>query len=381
MMDTVKEIIAELTALAEEPGRAVRTAMEKSGKKAVGCFPIYAPEELVYAAGMLPVGMWGGSAKGNLAGKYLQSFCCSVMKANTEQALRGDYDCLSAVIMTAFCDTLKCLIENWKAALPGMKILPIVYAQNRKGEAGRRYMREEFLRIKKELETVSGAEITEAALQEAVDLYDEYRSVMQKFIAVSAGYPALFTPRVRHLLIKAAYYMDKREYTDKMKSLLSRLPAPEAECNAYRRIILTGLMSEPNEFLTLLEENGFQVVADDLAQESRQFRTVADKCSAPLERMANRIAMQDGCAFLYDEEKNRGAMLLEMVERYGAQAVIFCQMKFCDPEEFDYPILKKEFADAGVPLMYVELEQQMDSIEQLRTRIQTLAEILSMRGR
>jgi len=74
-------------------------------------------------------------------------------------------------------------------------------------------------------------------------------------------------------------------------------------------------------------------------------------------------------------------MLLEMAEETGAQAVIYCQLKFCDPEEFDYPILKKEFATAKVPLLYVELEQQMDSPEQLRTRIQTLAEILPLRGR
>lgn len=381
MMETTRELIQELTGIAANPGAAVKSAMQQTGKKTVGCFPIYAPEELVYAAGMLPVGMWGGNTKGNLSGKYLQSFCCSIMKANTEQALRGDYDGLSAVIMTAYCDTLKCLMENWKVALPQMKILPVVYAQNRKSESGRQYMKEEFLRLKKELEAVAGTEITDEALEDALNVYDDYRSVMQEFIRIVPDYPALFSPKVRHLVIKAAYFMDKKVYTEKIRKLLGSLPAPETKPRSLHPVILTGLLGEPLEFLDLLEENGFQVVADDLAQESRQFRTVGDRSLPPLERMADRIARQDGCAFLYDEKKTRGAMLLEMAKETGAQAVIYCQLKFCDPEEFDYPILKKEFAAAKVPLLYVELEQQMDSLEQLRTRIQTLAEILPMRGR
>ncbi len=381
MMETTQELIQELTKIAEAPGAAVLDAIKSTGKKAVGCFPIYAPEELVYAAGMLPVGMWGGNTKGNLAGKYLQIFCCSVMKANTEQALRGDYDGLSAVIITAYCDTLKCLMENWKAALPGMKILPMVYAQNRKTASGRQYMKEEFLRIGKELEKVGGTEITDQALKAALDIYDDYRSVMQKFIVKIRKYPAVFTPRVRHLLIKAAYFMDKKDYTEKIRQILSSLPAPEPLPASRHPIILTGLIGEPVEFLDLLQENDFSVVADDLAQESRQFRTIADRNLPPLDRMVERIALQDGCAFLYDEKKTRGAMLIDMVKQTEAQAVIYCQMKFCDPEEFDYPIVKKELAQAGIPMLYVELEQQMDSMEQLRTRIQTLAEILPTRGR
>ena len=50
----------------------------------------------------------------------------------------------------------------------------------------------------------------------------------------------------------------------------------------------------------------------------------------------------------------------------------------CDPEEFDYPVYKKELEEAGVPMLYIEVDQQMDSIEQLRTRIQSFAEILKL---
>ncbi|MPM81551.1 (R)-2-hydroxyisocaproyl-CoA dehydratase beta subunit [bioreactor metagenome] len=329
---------------------------------------------------MLPVGLWGGQARGSLSSKYLPSFCCSVMKANTEQALRGQYDGLSAVIMTAFCDTLKCLMENWRAALPELKIIPIVYAQNRKSPSGQAYMREEFARVKARLEELCGVTITDEALWQAAEVYDDWREAMQRFVALTPAYPQIFTPAVRHLVIKAAFYMDKKVYTRKLLALMDALPPPAERPAGLRRVILTGLMSEPPELLELLEDLGYQVVGDDLAQESRQFRTASDRRLPPLERMAERLSRMDGCSFLYDENKLRGAMLLEQVRQTGAEAVIFCQMKFCDPEEFDYAILKREFQQAGVPLLQLELEQQMDSMEQLRTRLQSMAEILEANG-
>ena len=33
------------------------------GKKVIGVLPYYAPEELVYAAGMVPMGIWGSNNK------------------------------------------------------------------------------------------------------------------------------------------------------------------------------------------------------------------------------------------------------------------------------------------------------------------------------
>ena len=66
----------------------------------------------------------------------------------------------------------------------------------------------------------------------------------------------------------------------------------------------------------------------------------------------------------------------KMADKYDADAVIVCMMKFCDPEEFDYPILLLQFEEAGVKHIQVEIDQESTSFEQLRTRIQTFAEVL-----
>lgn len=370
------QIIRELEAAGENPKEAIRASMSETGKKAIGCFPIYAPEELVYGAGFLPVGMWGGPKTGTLADRYLQTFCCSIMKANTELALSGAYDILSGIIMTAYCDTMKCIMENWKIALPHLRLIPMVYPQNRKAASGIAFMQEEFTRVKARLEEIRGREITEEELTEAVDTYDDYRSTMQQFVKLASRHPAIFTARRRHAVIKAASFMDKRIYTEKMKELIRQLEALPPQTSAHKRVILTGLMAEPAEILDLMEENKLFVAADDLAQETRQFSVIAPRQGSAIERMARRVAMQDGCTFLYDAEKSRGRRLVELKKEYKADAVIFCQLKFCDPDEFDYPLIKKQLEAAEIPLLHLELEQQMESLGQLRTRIQSFAEIL-----
>lgn len=377
-MLTLADKIRELESAAEHPAAAVKKEMKDTGKKAVGCFPIYAPEELVHAAGMIPVGMWGGQTQGSMSDRYLQSFCCSIMKADTEQLLNGTYDMLSGIILNAYCDTMKCTMENWKTAEPKMKLIPMVYPQNRKIEAGRVFMEDELARVLAELEKIAGVTVDEKTLQASVDLFDNYRREMQRFVKLAGIHFDRVGAESRHKVIKAAYFLDKERYLEKIKEINEELESlPEASGAGKKRVILTGLISEPSSMLSLLDENGLVVAGDDLAQEERQFRCIAPEKDSALRRMANRVAMQDGCAFLYDESKSRGRHLTDLAGERMADGVIICQLKFCDPEEFDYPIYKKELEQAEIPMLYLELEQKMDSIEQLRTRIQSFVEMLS----
>jgi len=370
--------IAELREISQHPKKAVARAMQETGKKAVGCFPIYTPDEIIYAAGLLPIGMWGGPALGPLADKYLPSFCCSVMKANTEQALKGDYDGLSAVVVTAFCDTLKCIMENWKVSLPNLKVLPIVYPQNRKTEAGKAFFRAELERFAGALEEATGAAITSESLVAAVELYEEYRTAMREFVDAVSAKPGVLSALDRHHIIKAAYFMDKKDYIPKIRAVTEGVKAAEIpeKRRSYKKIILSGILCEPDALLETIDECGFSVAADDLAQETRQFRTAAPHGADGYARLVERLALQDGCAFLYDADKKRGAMLIELAKKVGVDGIVFNQLKFCDPEEFDWPIVKRELEEAGIPCLYLETEQQMDSAEQAHTRLQTFAETL-----
>lgn len=377
-MSRLQEIISTLEETARHPYRSVEEAIRSTGRKAVGCFPLYTPEELIYAAGLLPVGMWGAQTEIKLSDQYLQSFCCSIMRANLELGMNGTYKPVSAVIIPTFCDTLKCICENWKAGVPNIALIPMVYPQNRNTEAGVKYLQEELLRIKAELERVSGTLITEEAIESSFALYEEYRKAMRRFTAIAGDYPITIHAKTRHLIIKAAYFTDKAKYTALINELTDELERLPAESESYDgiKVVATGILSEPEILLDLFVENKIAFAADDLAQESRQFRTLARKEGTALEKIAYRMADQRGCPLLFEETKTRGQMLIDEVKESHADGVVIFMLKFCDPEEFDYPIYKRELEGAGIPMLYIEIEQNMKSVEQQRTRIQSFVEMI-----
>lgn len=378
-MSKIDSILTEMREVVDHPGRAVEEFKKKTGKKAIGCLPYYIPEEIVHAGGMLPVGVWGGQTTITRASKYLPSFACSIMQGVMELALKGVYDGLSAAIIPAYCDTLKCIGENWKVAIPQVKCIGLIYPQNRKIEAGVKFLEAEFDHVRSELEEVSGEKISDDAISRSIEVYNQYRRTMREFCEVAADYPVTITPSVRHTVIKAGYFRDKAEQTAQVKDLIIELKKLPAEKWNGSKVVIAGIMAEPDEYLNLFDEYHLAIAADDLAQESRQFRTDVPAGSNPIERLARWWSIFSGCSLAYDPTKARGPMLIDMVKKYKADAVVISMMKFCEPEEFDYPIIKKELEAANIPCLYVEMDQQMQSVEQLRTRIQGFSELLKTR--
>lgn len=66
---------------------------QAEGKKIIGCSPVHVPVELVYAAGMAPMGVWGSQGDVAAAKEYLPAFYCSVVQRTLEMALNGTLDC------------------------------------------------------------------------------------------------------------------------------------------------------------------------------------------------------------------------------------------------------------------------------------------------
>lgn len=371
-----KEIIQKLEIAALHPSKTVVDTIKTTGKPMIGCFPIYTPEEIIYAAGAIPIGMWGGNTELQLADKYLQSFCCSIMRSNMEYGMKGSYNMLQGIVLPTFCDTLKCVCENWKVAVPHIPIVPIAYPQNRTLDCGFEYLIYEFDRVKNEIERLLGVQISDDKLKEAFDLYEDYRTTMRAFTEAAADYPEIIGARTRHLIIKAGQFLDKAAYKEDIKLIMKSLKEEPIKKFKGIKVIATGLIAEPVEILEIFEENHIAFVGDDLAQESRQWRTPSRIDGSVFEKMAYRIVDQRGDTFLYEEQKTRGEMLIHMSKENKANAIVVFMMKFCDPEEFDYPIYKAEIEAARIPMLYLEIDQQITSFEQIRTRVQSFTEML-----
>lgn len=374
MEENVKALLEQFKAIAGDPKKAVADHLAETGKGAIGMMPIYAPEELVHATGFLPVGLWGGSRPATKARAYLPPFACSVMQQVMELECEGAYDDLAAVVFSVPCDTLKCMSQKWKGTSP---VLVFTHPQNRGLEAANRFLEREYAILKEKLENVTGVKITNAALEHSIQVYNENRAMMREFSVLAAQYPQVISAVDRHAVFKSRLFIEKSRHTALVKQLMEAVRAAEPQPWTGKKVVVTGILLEPNGLLELFDQLGLAIVADDLAQESRQIRVdVPEGDEAPLYRLARVWQKMYGCSVATDIQKQRGPMLLDMVRKTGADAIVVAMMKFCDPEEWDYPIYYKQFEAQGVRNLMIEVDQESTSFEQIHTRLQSLVETL-----
>lgn len=370
----LEKLIEKLTKISDSPLKTILDASNSNQKKVIGCVAPYVPEEIVYAADCIPVGLWGGQLEVKKARTYLPPFACSIMQSIMELEVNGEYDkVLSAVIIPASCDTLKCFGQKWKGNCPSIQF---VHPQNRRLTCANKFLVSEYRHIIKELEEILQIKITDQKLGDSIILYNEYRKTMRSFTQVAEEHLDVITPSVRHNLIKASYFMDKKEYLVLIKEVIEELRKLPKNQWTGKKVVITGITFEPVELLSILEQYGVAVVADDVAQESRQFRTDVPYANDPIVALAMQWQIHEGCSLAFDPYKSRVKSLVQLVKSKDADGIIIGLMKFCDPEEYDVPIIMEVCEKEEIPLLNIEIDQQANGLEQAKTRIQAFIETM-----
>ncbi len=375
-MTLLQENILRLTTACANP-RSQLDYYLSQGKKVIGCFPAFTPEELVHASGMVPMGLWGGRIEPKLAKSYLPAFACPIMQADMEFGLNGTYNGLSAVIIPTLCDTLRCMTQNWRFGVKEIPMIPMVYPQNRKNSANIDYLISEFEIALAMLASITGQMLNEKALCDSIAVYNKHNSTMKEFTTVANDHLDIITPRVRHHIMKSAFFFEKAEHTEIVEKIIEELNKLPIHNYSGKKVILTGITCEPDALLDILAKNNIAVVGDDLVQESQQFRTNAPLTGGgALKRVALQWAARYGCSLIHEDGKPRGTLLQKLYQANKASGVINCMMKFCDPEEYDQPYLETNLRNANIPVISIAIDQQDASVEQLNTRIQAFCELL-----
>ncbi|MGN0983347.1 MAG: (R)-2-hydroxyglutaryl-CoA dehydratase subunit beta [Gemmiger sp.] len=371
-------------------GKAARAPKEqlahhkRQGKKVIGILPYYAPEELVYAAGMVPMGIWGSNTKTiNRAREYCATFYCTIAQLAMEMLLDGTLDQLDGIITPTICDTLRPMSQNFRVAMADkLPVIFLAHPQNRFADFGLRFCVQQYTNVKKQLEAISGAPITDEALREAIRVCNKSRAARRRFVRLAAQHADRITPVSRSAVLKAAWFMDKAEYTVLLEELNNELEALPVCHWDGPRVVTSGIICDNPRLLAAFEENHIAIVADDVAHESRSFRTdVPAEEPDPLLALARQFAAQDYDILLYDPasaQNRRGEFVANLVKSSGAQGLVLFMQQFCDPEEMEYPYLKKALNDAGIPHIKIGIDQQMRDFGQARTALQAFADVLAM---
>lgn len=379
---SIESMVQEFAAVAASPKNQLKKYKD-AGFKCIGVLPYYAPEELVEAAGMVPLGMWGSNKKTiSKAKEYCATFYCTIAQLDLEMLLDGTCDLLDGVITPAICDTLRPMTQNIRVAMEGkLPTIFLAHPQYRRPEFGMEFCRAQYTHVKTELEKIRGSEITDEEIRSAIKVYNRSRKARREFVKLASEHCDVIDPIMRSAVLKSAFFMRKSEHTEKLEALneeLKKLPA--AKWNGVK-IVTSGIVVDSPALLKVLKDNNVAIAADDVAHESRGIRVDADETGDPMMALCKQFADQDYDVLLYDEESSqnrRGEFVAKLVEGSGAQGLVLFMQQFCDPEEMEYPYLKRALDAHKIPFIKLGVDQQMRDFGQAATAIQAFVDVLAM---
>lgn len=371
-MEKINQLLEEFHNIAVNPSMQLEKFL-KQGKKVIACAPVYTPEEIIHSMGLVPMGVWGADMEIKEAKSYFPAFICSIAQSILEQGQKGHYDGISAIVIPSLCDTLKCLGENWKYAVPNIPFIPMTYPQNRKNEVGLEFTKASYKRVIRDLEKITGQKFSEESLARSNKIYNEHNEAMRQISDVLTDYPFI-TASQRNDIFKSAYLMEKEDHTSLVKALIEELNKMPKEENKKIKVITSGILADSKNLLEIFEENNLQIVGDDIAHESRQYRVDIKNNGDALDGLALKFSEMDNCSVLFDADKKRADYIVNMAKAKNAAGVLMIMTKFCDPEEFDYAIIKKACEEAKIPCIPIEVDRQMVNYEQAKIIVQTFME-------
>jgi benzoyl-CoA reductase subunit C len=342
----------------------------------IGFFCPLVPEELIHAAGALPFRLMGTSGPITHAQAHLPPYCCHLVKASLESLLQGELNFLRGVVFCQTCDSMQGLSDIWAR----QEIVPshfnLMIPTHLDSPYARPYLRAEIERFKDFLESTVG-KISPRKLEDSIRLFNRIRKTLGEIYTLRRTSIAQIPGDYFARIIRAGYWMDRVRYLELLEGLVDGLHGETAGGDSLVPIYLTGNMAHGDTYFSLIEEAGAFVVKDYLCSGARTFRLMVAESRDPLEALTERYFRSYFCPTKYFGPQAHIDSLLREVEDSEAQGVIFLLYKYCEACFFDYPDLKSALDAKGIPTLLLEVEDPLQSKEQLKIRIQAFVEMLS----
>ncbi len=349
------------------------------GGKAIACFPVYTPQEVLAAAGALPVTVYGarGQVEIDHADSRIQSFVCSIARSTLELGLVGRARSLDGLIVPSICDVARNLSGVWQRNFPGQFVFYLHLPQNPESAAAIAYYRSELGRLRREVGEWVGRAPTDEALREAIRTYNRNRELLDSLHQRRVEAPEQWPAAGVYVLAAAGNVLPRAEHNALLEKALELGAARRAPQRDTVRVLLRGAFCEqpPLELLEVLEEAGCAVVNDDLQVGSRFLLGPVRADGDPLAALAEAYLRESVLTPVnHPGKRSRSVDLLERVQAAAAQGVIFASPKFCEPALYDSVLLKQVLERAGTPYLEFEYEEKMTVFETVRMQAETFVE-------
>ena len=365
---------------------------DANNRKIIGTYCLMVPEELIYAAGAIPVRLCGGSYEASSIGdEFVPRDTCPVVKASigfTSLNLISLYQKCDVVIIPTTCDAkrkmgeeLSKFTEVWMLEVPHVK----------ESEGSRRQWLEQLYALKKNIEKLTGGrfvcgKIRRRELDSAIKMVGRAQYEARRLYEIRKSFPPVIPGREAMLAINAYSYDTAFEWAKAMTGLNDELEDRRDKGRVVAgshapRILLAGSPPIfPNwKIPSLLEEMGAVIVADESCMGSRYLYDPVGITEKSMTDMmvgiAARYLMPCVCPSFAPNE-DRLFRLLQMIEEFNVDGIIYHVLKGCIVYDFELIRVEKIMKEKNIPVLRIETDYSPEDIEQLRTRIEAFVEML-----
>ncbi len=359
---------------------------KKGGRKIVGSYCVFVPEEIVLAAHATLVGLCSGAdfAMEDVE-RLLPRNTCALIKSSFGFKLGRVcpyLECADMIVGENTCDGKKKAYESLGDLVNGLYVMDLPQV---KSEQGRELLKAEYNRFMKALETLTGTAITPESLGQGIRAVNAKRAALHRLASLRTANPAPISGLDALLANQVSFYDNPARFTESLNKICDAL---ERRINDKKgvfsektpRIIISGCpQAVPNWKLpSIVESSGAVIVGEESCVGERGCRNLTDESGTDIDEMIDAIVdryFRVDCA-IFTPNPDRLRHIQEMVDTYKADGVIHYGLQFCQPYLMESIPVENALEAADIPCLRIETDYSMEDAGQLKTRIEAFIEQL-----
>ncbi|WDP91235.1 MAG: 2-hydroxyacyl-CoA dehydratase [Desulfobacter sp.] len=375
--------------MSEVHGLRIKELMEekKQGRKIIGSYCVFVPEEIALAANATLVGLCSGADFAvEEVEKHLPRNTCALIKSALGFKLGRVCPYLESADMVVgenTCDGKKKAYETMGGMMDNLYVMDL---PQMKSGLGRQLLRAEYDRFKQAVEELTGVQITVESLKAAIATVNAKRSALHRLYRLRKADPAPISGLDALLANQVSFYDNPARFTESVNKICDELEERIQESRgvakpAAPRILVSGCpMAVPNWKLPwIVETAGAVIVGEESCVGERGTRNLTDDSGDTVDALMDAVTdryFKVDCA-IFTPNTDRLDHIVEMAEAYGADGVIHYGLQFCQPYLMESIPVEKALEEKGMPCLRIDTDYGMEDAGQLKTRVQAFIEQIS----
>jgi len=345
----------------------------RTGGKVIGYYEPYMPEEVVYAAGLLPVRLLGRHEPDDVTDRQMYANCqCSRDILN--QFVKGRYDYIDDLINAEGCQWLLNAFQTTLNNNPTLFNHYVFVPDYVDGHSSKLVMQSELKVFKAALEIYTGKSITDADLDHAIEVYNTNRRLMRQIYELRRADNPIVSGSEAMEMVLASQIMDKEEHNRLLQEVIRKLETGPNKTYPGPRLMIIGSETSDAGLEKLVESLGANVVIDEICTGSCYFWNEVIPQKDRLMAISLRYLGRPHCALKDNNWRRRPAHIYQLFEDYCAQGVIIEKQIYCHPHGTDNPHMWTILRERNIPFHYMERDTMAD--EEARTRIEAFIDMI-----